>query len=191
MGEPKGAADLIGANPLRLLQRAAQAGLGPGLDGVVVTGAHTDALRPWVHRDFEQIHHPHWEAGRTGSLAAAVRRLPDRDLCFAPVDVPCVPAEVFRSLESAWRTAGAPPEGWLAPYVDIAGRARFGHPLILGRELARRTLTMDADHPLRELRSQAAPLLSTPVVELEILDDLDTPGDLRELRSRRLRSRSK
>jgi len=93
---------------------------------------------------------------------------------------PLVPAAVFEALARAWLEAGAPPRGWLAPLR--AGRG--GHPIVVGRELAAHLESSSADRPLRELRALAAPLLSLEVDAPEVLDDLDTPADLRALRER-------
>ncbi|MHC4378501.1 MAG: nucleotidyltransferase family protein [Planctomycetota bacterium] len=191
LGQPKGAADLLGGRALELLQRAARFGAGAGAQGCVVTGAHAERVTPLIAGGFHEVHCASWAAGRTGSLAAAAAAHPGRDLCVAPVDVPCVPPEVFRALFAAWSAGGAPPRGWLAPRVAIEGAGgatteRFGHPLILGRELAAELPHSDPDRPLRDWRERAEPLWSVAVASAAVLDDLDRPGDLRRLRQQRL-----
>lgn len=191
LGQPKGAADLLGASALELLQRAARFGSGADAQGCVVTGAHVERVAPLIAAGFHQVHCANWAAGRTGSLAAAAAAHPGRDLCVAPVDVPCVPPEVFRALFAAWDAGGAPGRGWLAPRVASGGagrtpKERFGHPLILGRELAAELPHSDPDRPLRDWRARAEPLWSVPVSSLAVLDDLDRPEDLRRLRQQRL-----
>lgn len=195
LGQPKGAADLLGGSTLAHLQRAARFGAGADFEGVVVTGAHADRLRPHLALGFREVHCATWEAGRTGSLAAAAATCPGRDLCVAPVDVPCVPPGVFRALLGAWEAAGSPERGWLAPSWRPAnageepGAVRFGHPLLLGRGLAAELPHADADRPLREWRGRAERVWSERVESPAILDDLDRPEDLRELRRLRLAGR--
>jgi len=186
LGQPKGAADLLGGSTLFHLQQSARFGAGPGFDGVVVTGAHAERLRRQLALGFREVHCPTWERGRTGSLAAAAASHPGRDLCVAPVDVPCVPPAVFRALFEAWKDGGAPKRGWLAPNASDGQRRRFGHPLILGRDIAGELPRADPDRPLREWRGAADPVWSVPVASPAVLDDLDRPGDLRALRELRL-----
>jgi CTP:molybdopterin cytidylyltransferase MocA len=107
-----------------------------------------------------------------------------RDLCLTPVDVPLVPASVFRALAREWVQRGRPESGWLGPFVRREGTRLFGHPIVVGRELARRLKDFPPDQPLSQLRAEARPLLALEVVEPEILDDLDTPGDLARLEAR-------
>lgn len=191
LGQPKGAADLLGGRALELLQRSARAGAGADAERCVVTGAHAARVAALIGVGFHRVHCESWAAGRTGSLAAAAAAYPGRDLCVAPVDVPCVPPKIFRALWSAWAAAGAPARGWLAPKLNYgqkrsAARERYGHPLILGRELAAELPNSHPDRPLRDWRHRSTPLLSVPVDAAAVLDDLDTPSDLRQLRQLRL-----
>lgn len=152
---------------------------------LLVTGQDHEALARAAPPGVELVHNADWRAGRTGSLALAARARPDEDLCVAPVDVPLVPSEVFRALRDAWRAAGAPARGWLAPFVrDGGGAPRFGHPVVVGRALARELERVSRDLPLRSLRERAEPLLAVEVASAAILDDLDTRSDLRALRER-------
>ena len=182
LGQCKALARLGPRTVLARLLEAAADGLGatPALVVTGAQGAEIAAAGPWAA---ELLANPDWAAGRTRGLALAAAHLAGRDLCVAPVDVPLVPAEVFAGLAGAWRAAGAPPRGWLAPRCG----ERFGHPLILGRELVASLATWDADRPLKELRALAQPLLAWPTERAEVLDDLDTPADLERLRRRILR----
>ena len=177
LGEPKALARL-GARPAlaHLIEAATRVDPRP----LVVTGAHAseiEAAGPW---SADLLPNPDWERGRTGGLARAAALRAGRDLLVAPIDVPLVPPEVFEGLAGAWAAAGFPAPGWLAPQHG----ERFGHPLVLGRELAASLESLDPDAPLRELRRAARPLLSWDCPWKEVLDDLDTPADLERLRGR-------
>jgi molybdenum cofactor cytidylyltransferase len=183
LGEPKALARIGGRAVVERLLEA-----GAGFDGaapLVVAGPDHAAIAGFLRgRPVEVLHHEGWAAGRTGSLQAALAARAGRDLCLAPCDVPLVPREVFDALRRAWLDAGAPERGWLAPAFRAGGELRFGHPVVLGRELLREVLSFPADRPLRELRRAARPLLSIEVSEPTILDDLDEPGDLARLERR-------
>jgi CTP:molybdopterin cytidylyltransferase MocA len=101
------------------------------------------------------------------------------------VDVPLVPAEVFAALGRAWDEAGSPARGWLAPWVQVDGRRKHGHPVVLGRDLLAEILAQPAELPLKDFRTRAAPLLEVEVRSHFVLDDLDTPEDLARMRARR------
>lgn len=178
LGECKALVPLGGSTPLERLLAA-----GRGLDDappLVITGADHEAILARLSAGCEALENEAWASGRTGGIALAAARRAGLDLCLAPVDVPLVPASVFEALAARWAEAGAPPRGWLAPLH--AGRG--GHPVVLGRELAAHLETFSADRPLRDLRALATPLLSLEVSAPEVLDDLDTPADLRALRKR-------
>jgi CTP:molybdopterin cytidylyltransferase MocA len=91
---------------------------------------------------------------------------------------------VFAALAAAWRAAGAPERGWLAPCVRTAAGPRYGHPIVLGRGLAATLAEAPADAPLWSLRAAARPLFSAAVESLSVLDDLDGPDDLARLRAK-------
>ncbi|MFM7283414.1 MAG: NTP transferase domain-containing protein [Planctomycetia bacterium] len=131
----------------------------------------------------ELIANPRWSSGRLSSVQAAVARFPGRDLLLAPVDVPLVPAGVFRALLESWQAAAAPAFGWLAP--QHAGSGRHGHPLLIGRGLLEGLHSADPDRPLKHFRRLAQPCWSLPCHSAAVLDDLDTPEDLATLRARR------
>lgn len=178
LGQPKALVEIGGKLALEWLVEA-----GAWLDdapALVIVGAHTAAIRARAPKSCEILDNPAWKRGRTGGAALAARARAGRDLCLAPIDVPLVPSTVFRALEEAWRAACAPPRGWLAP--RCAGR--FGHPIVIGRELAREIEFLEEDSSLRALRALAEPLLAVAVESAATLDDLDTPEDLARLRAR-------
>ena len=147
---------------------------------IVVAGAHHAEIAGAAPEGVRLLNNTNWQAGRTGSLQLARQESPGEDLCIAPVDVPLVEASVFEALLARWRSAGAPPRGWLAPSTE----GRFGHPLVLGRELLEDLSGWPADRSLRLLRAEAQPLLSVEGSWPEVLDDLDSPADLARLRAR-------
>lgn len=152
---------------------------------LVVVGAHAREIAASLAEapHVELLVHANWAAGRTGSLQAALARRAERDLCIAPVDVPDVPAGVFAALADRWSDLGRPARGWLAPEFH----GRFGHPIVVGRALLAELKAFPPDRPLRDLRALAAPLSALSVSAREVLDDVDTPGDLARLRRRRAR----
>lgn len=131
----------------------------------------------------ELIANPRWRSGRLSSVQAAVARFPGRDLLLAPVDVPLVPAGVFRALLESWQAAAAPAFGWLAP--QHVGSGRHGHPLLIGRGLLAALSQADPDRPLKDFRRLARPCWSFACHSAAVLDDLDTPEQLAALRARR------
>ena len=182
LGESKALVDLAGINPMCRLFAAAASFCDD--DPILVAGPDFDAIKSAAPTGLEVLENRNWSTGRTSSLQAALRSRPQRDFLVAPVDVPLVPKEVFELLAGEWRTAGAPPKGWLAPAVRMKGELRTGHPVVIGRELAARTEKFTPDTPLRELRSHAEPMWRVETESHSILDDLDTPLDLKTFRAR-------
>ena len=183
LGTSKALVRIGRATPLESLLRA-----GAGMDGaapLVITGADHRAIERAAPGGGEVAFNEAWERGRSGGVRVARGLRPGLDLCLAPVDVPLVPREVFEALAAAWANAGAPARGWLAPcVVGGDGVPRFGHPVVVGRELLGELEAMDEGAPLRELRSRAHPLLAVEVSAREILDDLDAAAALARVRGR-------
>jgi CTP:molybdopterin cytidylyltransferase MocA len=180
LGECKALVELGGRTVLERLLAA-----GACCDGAVpliVTGAHHDEIAARVHARCELAHNASWRDGRTGSALTAARARPELDLVLAPVDVPLVPAQVFDALVERWLAIGSPARGWLAPRLGPSGP--FGHPVVIGRELARELELLAPGAPLRELRARAATLEWVETDSPAILDDLDGPDDLERLRER-------
>lgn len=177
LGECKALVQIGATRPLDALLSA-----GAALEDrqpLVIAGAHFELLRRGAPPGCEVAFNSAWRSGRTSGVALARELRPDGDLCLAPVDVPLVPREVFAALALAWKLAASPARGWLAPRVSVAGGARFGHPVIVGRGLLGE---LDVAAPLHALRRRAEPLLDVEVTSERILDDLDTPADLERLR---------
>lgn len=184
LGEPKALADLGGSSVLERLLRAARA-VDP--EPLVVTGKDHEVIAAAARKlDCVTIRNERWAEGRTGSVLAGSNARAGSDLLVMPADVPLVAGHTVSALAAAWREAGAPPRGWLAPrLIDRDGRLRFGHPVVIGRGLCAHELrAMSADAGLKALRALADPLLSLEVTDRAVLDDLDTPTDLEALRIR-------
>lgn len=178
LGTCKALVDLGGRTPLARLAQAV-AGVADAAP-LVIAGHHVAELRAALPEGCELLENPDWAAGRTGGLKLAAGARPRFDLLVCPVDVPLVPTSVCAELVAAWEGLGRPQRGWLAP--RHAGR--FGHPVLLGRGLAAELLHFGPDRPLSDLRRSAEPLLALETASQEVLDDLDTPEDLAELRRR-------
>jgi CTP:molybdopterin cytidylyltransferase MocA len=153
---------------------------------LVVAGAHAREIAAELPPGCELAVNESWCLGRTGSIQVAIAARPGLDLCLAPVDVPAVSGEVFEALARFWEHSGRPPRGWLAPRFqpDPSHTPRFGHPLIVGRELLQEVLRGPRARPLREFREMAEPLLSVPVADEGVLLALDEPADWERLRKR-------
>lgn len=183
LGQPKALARIAGRTVLeRLCAESRAAG---AIEIAIVAGAHAAeifAARASFGERVTVLLHSAWAEGRTGSIAAAAAALPRRDLLLAPVDVPLVDRRTFRRLFERWSELGAPSRGWLAPCHG--NPPRFGHPLILGADLAAESRRMAPDEPLRSLRAGSQPLAGIAVDDPAILDDLDSPADLAALDAR-------
>jgi len=177
LGQPKALA-MIGGHSV--LDRLLDAGAGLAGPSLVIAGADWGPISAAVSDRADCVRHADWANGRTGGVQLAASLRPARDLCLAPVDVPLVPRSVFDELVAAWEQAGRPAHGWLAPRCN----GRFGHPVVIGRELIALWKDVPPGRPLRELRALASPLLAAETAVAAILDDLDTPEDLAALRAR-------
>ena len=186
LGEPKALADLGGRSVLERLSGALR---GISAEQLVITGCHDPEIRDHALRlvpAVEVAFNSSWSQGRTSGVALAAARRPGADLLICPADVPLVGASVMEALAERWQALGCPGAGWLAPSIILpaSGGRQYGHPIILGAKLAAQACGLGADAPLRLLRARATPTATVETTDPAILDDLDTPADLRRLRSR-------
>jgi molybdenum cofactor cytidylyltransferase len=184
LGFCKALAPLTPKTPLELLLAA-----GRCFDGaapLVITGQDHDAIAAAAPRGVEVRRNSDWERGRTGGVLLAASLRSGLDLCLAPVDVPLVPASVFEALLAAWLRSNSPGRGWLAPSFTPKGSPspRFGHPVVLGRDLLQDHAGLEPKTPLNRLRERGDPVFSVEVGAPEILDDLDDPEDFGRLQGR-------
>ena len=131
LGTCKATVELGGRPALLRLLEAGSVVPGPA---IVVAGAEHDAIRSILGPDdhVELVRHDDWESGRTGSLAAAVRRLADRDVIVAPVDCPLVSRRVFETLidgDIILQTDGRPYRGGLLYKLEFESPGRFADDL--------------------------------------------------------------
>ncbi|MBL8857561.1 MAG: NTP transferase domain-containing protein [Planctomycetes bacterium] len=178
LGTCKALIALTPRTPLQLLLE--NGGVFDGAPPLVVSGADHQALQRALPAGSALAFNVGWERGRTGGVRLASGLRAGLDLCLAPVDVPLVPAAVFRALSRVWNAAGAPARGWLAPRCGT----RFGHPIVVGRALLEELAAFGPDEPLQCLRERAEPLLSAAVDAPEIFDDLDSRDDWIRIRKR-------
>lgn len=181
LGEPKALARIGTRSVLEHL-----VGAWPGPEpALVLTGRHAREIEAQLPGGAAALEHPNWALGRTGVLAAAAAAEPGRDFLVAPADCPLIPRSIFAALLRRWRTLGCPSHGYLSPFVATEpGKRRFGHPLVIGKDLLKQLHNWSPDRPLRDLRALAKPLEGLRVQESSILDDLDSPQDLADLRRR-------
>ncbi len=181
LGEPKALARIGTRSVLEHL-----VGAWPGAEpALVLTGRHAREIEAELPGRSVALEHPDWALGRTGVLAAAAAAHPERDFLVAPADCPLIPRSVFAGLLHHWLTLGSPPLGYLSPFVVTEpGKQRFGHPLVIGKDLLKQLQGWSPDRPLRDLRALARPLEALRVQDSAILDDLDSPQNLADLRLR-------
>ena len=189
LGQPKALCDLPGGKPVLRLLAAVRGVTSPEpeprtTDVVVITGCHHQEIEATLGADSRLIaQNVKWATGRTSSIQLAARTFPGRDLVLLPVDHPRISATILDTMLEAWRGAGSPAMGWLAPFHETEpGRRTFGHPILLGRGLGARLLDLSPNEPLRAVRAAAEPLLSVPVASEVILENLDTPSALEAIR---------
>jgi molybdenum cofactor cytidylyltransferase len=185
LGQPKALVTVDdGRTVLEVVLTAMRQGL-PGVEPVVVAGAHAARILPEVTRlGARGVEHPGWESGRMGSIRAGLEALPsgapDQGLLVWPVDRPGCTGSEIAGLAAAWDRAGAPPRGWLSPRGPSG---RHGHPLLLGADLAAAARDLDPGADLRTLREEADPLWALAVPHSGTELNLDRPEDLAAVRA--------
>lgn len=143
---------------------------------IVVVGKHaTDIVAQADLSDAEVVVHEDWEAGRTSSIQAGLRSVPEeaRAVVLALVDMPYVEASTVGTLVGAFEALPGS-----QAVIPIHGNRR-GHPIVLSRTLFPRIEALGPDEPLRNLLRDAR-AVEIPVEDPGVLIDLDTPEDLKK-----------
>jgi molybdenum cofactor cytidylyltransferase len=164
---------LLSTGPRSGVRRIAEICLDLGCDPVVVVvGAHGGPIAHDVKGlRVEVVPADDWWEGRTASVQAGLRALPDdRDVLFWPVDHPFVRRSTVEIME---RVAASDLLGvWFIP----THHERGGHP-VLWRSLVRRDLLeLRPDAPIRSLLPEFGPQVRRVAVEDPgVVANVDTP----------------
>ncbi len=179
MGRPKALLDFRGRPfVVRILEALEALDLKPRL---VVLGPDAPRIRPWLAtHECVIVEHPDVAAGPIGSLRAALAALatvrPVGILAW-PVDLPHVRVATVERLLETYRRVGA-------PAVVPSFAERRGQPVIWDRalfaELARSTAATQHG-PWAVLAGHEAQLVTVPVDDPAVIDDLNTPEDYERL----------
>lgn len=147
-----------------------------GCDPVLVVLGHEEArVRGMASLEgAEIISHPGYAAGRTSSLQAGLRAMPDVAAAFLiyPVDFALIETATIASLVTAWN------EGGSAKVIQPEHSGRKGHPVLCDRSLAKEFLDLPPDAPAYQITgADPARVRVVPTEDAEVLRDLDTPAD--------------
>jgi len=174
MGRLKALCDFDGRTCLELALDACREAL--LASPIVVLGFREGIIRQLVpFGDANVVVNESAERGRTSSLKAGLRAIPDRAEAFLlyPIDFPLVSAAEVRLLAAAWRTRSAS-ERIFIPSHD----RRRGHPVLFDATLRDAFVELADDAPARTVvdtyRDRVAYVAcDTP----NVLIDMDTPDD--------------
>lgn len=177
MGSPKALLEIGGRRAVEVVVAALrEAGVARVL---VVLGCHAAEIRAAAKLpDATLVENPDWETGRTSSLQAGLRQVPDAAVAalVAPVDMPYVRATTVAAIIRAAERSKAEA---IVPVHD----GRRGHPVLLARSLFPRVLALGPDQPLRDV-VRAARVQEVATDDPGVLVDLDTPDDVRRASER-------
>jgi molybdenum cofactor cytidylyltransferase len=179
MGRPKARLELAGRSfVVRGVDLVRAAGCAPV---VVVDGAHR--LDPAEVAGAELVHNAAWEQGPLSSLQLGLRRALELEPALAGllvhhVERPRVAPETVRELITGLRRE---PECVWQP----SHGGRSGHPLLWPQSLFAALLELDPEHQSARtlVRSPAARRRKLELDDPGVLDNVDTPEELAQLRS--------
>lgn len=178
-----GAKALVEVDGRPLIHSVTQALLSGGCAEVtVVTGAYADEVADTVtgHSRIHVAHNPDWAAGMGSSLRCGLRTIgPDRAIMVMPVDHPEISAAEVARVIAAHR----PGDITAAAHRDPLGRARRGHPVLLGAEWTAAAATAAHDDiGARELLATHRDIVTlVDCSDLSDGGDIDVPADLDRL----------
>jgi molybdenum cofactor cytidylyltransferase len=176
-----GASQRFGGFPKALLstgektavRRLAEICLGEGLDPVVVvTGTHHLVIAHELRGlAVELVEAEDWYEGRTASVQAGLRAVPDdRDILLWPVDHPFVAPGTVETLASVRDS------DQLAVWFIPTFRGHGGHPVLWRPSVRSDLLDLRSDAPLRSLLPEFGPQVRRVAVEDPgVVANVDTP----------------
>jgi molybdenum cofactor cytidylyltransferase len=176
-----GASQRFGGFPKALLstgektavRRLAEVCLGEGFDPVVVvTGTHHLVIAHELRGlDVELVEAEDWYEGRTASVQAGLRAIPeDRDILLWPVDHPFVAPRTVETL------GAAKDSDQMAVWFIPTFRGRGGHPVLWRPSVRTDLLDLRSDAPLRSLLPEFGPQVRRVAVEDSgVVANVDTP----------------
>jgi molybdenum cofactor cytidylyltransferase len=152
-----------------------------GVDVFLVIGHQQDELRTGIKkREITIVENPDFKQGMFSSIQAGLRALQTAHQAFfiMPVDIPLVREATIRRLMVA--AAGQPEKIIYAVY-----KGKRGHPTLIPSCFSSSILAWEGSSGLKSfLNSQKEIVLEVPVADSNILFDIDTPNDYRQLLER-------
>lgn len=155
----------------RVIRVCAEGGCDPV---IVVLGSEEERIRANASLAGAQVvSHPGFAQGRTSSLQAGLRVLPEEAEAFLlyPVDYALVQSATVGALLAAREESGS------MIVVPTSGGHR-GHPILCDRAIAEEFLALAPDAPAREVVNRdRGRVHEVSVEDAEVHRDLDTPAD--------------
>jgi molybdenum cofactor cytidylyltransferase len=180
-----GESSRFGGSPKALLpvgdrsgvRRIAEISLDAGFDPVVVVvGPHRSPIAHDLRGlSVEVVDSPEWYLGRTASVQAGLRAIPDdHDLLFWPVDHPFVSSGTVGAL------CRARDSDLLAVWFIPTHGGHGGHPVLWRSAVRPDLLDLRPDAPVRSLLPEFGPqVVRIPVEDPGVVANIDTPDAYR------------
>lgn len=160
-----------------IIRHVAEAAVGSSARRViVVTGHRAQEVEQAVFRlAVSIVHNPSFSEGLSTSLKAGFAALPPeaRGVVVLLGDMPLVTTDLLDGLIAAWRKQKP---FALVPTLD----GRRGNPVVLSRDAAPMIASLSGDTGASLILRGRSDVLEWPVDDPAILQDIDTPGMLRE-----------
>jgi molybdenum cofactor cytidylyltransferase len=182
-GGPKALAEIGGRSLLEIVVETCARSLADEV--VAVVGASHEAACARVEaararlsgQALRCVVNDRWREGRTTSVQAAWASCPAGwSLLVVPVDHPAVRLVTLDALFGVFGYAAGEPDVTV-PVVEVEGRRRRGHPILLSHRLRDEVLALGPNEPLHDVVHRHV-VLEVPVDDPGILLDIDEPGDL-------------
>ena len=176
-GSPKLLADLDGKP---LVRHVAQAALAAQVGAVIVVTGHERAAvaRALEGLEFQLAHNPDYADGLSTSLRRGFATLSERAEAAAILlgDMPRIGSSLIDELVAAWSARNGPSA--LIPTYE----GRRGNPVVLSHRLAPEVARLTGDAGAGAILRDRPDVVEWPVATAAILQDVDTPQALAELR---------